>query len=88
MSYSEYEYDIFSRHFILKEFTDKKISKLGNSSISIVGIGGIGCALVTYLISSGLKNISLSNMNKKYIVLIVVEKLINPLHKDFAIRVF
>ena len=58
MSYTNHEYEIFSRHFILKEFTEKNITKLENSSISIIGIGGIGCALTTYLILSGLEIIN------------------------------
>ena len=65
MSYTNHEYEIFSRHFILKEFTEKNITKLENSSISIIGIGGIGCALTTYLILSGLKNIQIISLNQK-----------------------
>ena len=46
MTYTDYEYEIFSRQFILKVFTEQNIEKLEKSKISIVGIGGIGCSLV------------------------------------------
>ena len=59
MTYTDYEYEIFSRQFILKDFSEQKIEKLEKSKISIIGIGGIGCPLATYLVSSGLKYIQL-----------------------------
>ena len=59
MSYSDLEYEIFSRQFILQNFDEKNIHKLHNAKISIVGLGGIGCPLSQYLVSSGLKDISL-----------------------------
>ena len=73
MTYSDYEYEIFSRQFILKAFSEQNIEKLEKSKISIVGIGGIGCPLVTYLVSSGIKYIQLidgdiiekSNLNRQ-----------------------
>ena len=59
MTYSDLEYEIFSRQFILKNFDEKNIYKLHNAKISIVGLGGIGCPLSQYLVSSGLKQITL-----------------------------
>tara|TARA_Y100001970_G_scaffold171760_1_gene209989 strand:- start:3271 stop:4014 length:744 start_codon:yes stop_codon:yes gene_type:complete len=59
MSYSDLEYEIFSRQFILKNFSETNIDKLNNSKITIIGLGGIGCPLSQYLVSSGLKNITL-----------------------------
>ena len=59
MTYSDLEYEIFSRQFILKNFDEKNIDKLHNAKISIVGLGGIGCPLSQYLVSSGLKHITL-----------------------------
>ena len=59
MSYSELEYEIFSRQFILKNFNETNINKLSNAKITLVGLGGIGCPLSQYLVSSGLKNITL-----------------------------
>ena len=71
--YYEKEYDLFSRLFILKEFSEKKLDILSKQKISIVGIGGIGCPLSLYLISSGIKSLLLvdgdtiekSNLNRQ-----------------------
>jgi len=64
MSYSDLEYEIFSRQFILKDFSEKNISKLHQSKISIIGLGGIGCSLSRYLISAGLKNLIIIDGDK------------------------
>ena len=58
MSYSDLEYEIFSRQFILKNFNEENILKLHNSKIVIVGLGGIACPLAQYLVSSGVKNLT------------------------------
>ena len=71
--YNETEYDLFSRLFILDEFSEKKLDILSKQNISIVGVGGIGCPLSQYLISSGIKNLLLvdgdtvekSNLNRQ-----------------------
>ena len=57
MFYSDEEYQIFGRQFILKNFSEKNMKILANSNITIVGMGGIGCPVATYLVSSGIKNI-------------------------------
>ena len=59
MTYSDLEYEIFSRQFILKNFDEKNIHKLHDAKITIVGLGGIGCPLSQYLVSSGLKHLTL-----------------------------
>ena len=56
MSYSDLEYEIFSRQFILQNFNEENIQKLNKAKITIVGLGGIGCPLAQYLVSSGIKN--------------------------------
>ena len=58
MSYSDLEYEIFSRQFILKNFNETNINKLEDAKIIIIGLGGIGCPLSQYLVSSGLKNLT------------------------------
>ena len=58
MSYSDLEYEIFSRQFILKNFNEENIQKLKKAKITIVGLGGIGCPLTQYLVSSGIKNLT------------------------------
>ena len=73
MKYSDKELKILSRQFILKIFSENKINILNKVKISIIGLGGIGCPLATYLISSGVKNIKLidgdsvdlSNLNRQ-----------------------
>ena len=72
-NYSENEYEIFSRLFILNEFSEKNLKILSNIKIGIVGIGGIGCPLSQYLVNSGIKNLLLvdgdivekSNLNRQ-----------------------
>ena len=59
MSYSDLEYEIFSRQFILKNFNEKNIQKLKDAKIIIIGLGGIGCPLSQYLVSCGIKNLNL-----------------------------
>ena len=56
-NYSEEEYKIFSRLFILKEFSEENLKKLSNIKIGIVGMGGIGCPLSQYLVNSGIKEL-------------------------------
>ena len=58
MTYSDLEYEIFSRQFILKNFNEENILKLNNAKIVIVGLGGIACPLAQYLVSSGVKNLT------------------------------
>ena len=64
MSYSDLEYEILSRQFILNDFNEKNISNLNQTKISLIGLGGIGCALSQYLISSGIKNLQLIDGDK------------------------
>ena len=59
MTYSDLEYEIFSRQFILQNFDEKNIHKLHDAKITIVGLGGIGCPLSQYLVSTGLKHLTL-----------------------------
>ncbi len=71
--YTENEYEIFSRLFILNEFTEENLKKLSSLKIGIVGVGGIGCPLSLYLVNSGIKkmilvdgdSISKSNLNRQ-----------------------
>ena len=72
-NYSEKEYEIFSRLFILNEFSEDNLKILSKIKIGIVGIGGIGCPLSQYLVSSGVKELLLvdgdiiekSNLNRQ-----------------------
>ena len=72
-NYSEKEYEIFSRLFILDEFSEKNLNILSKIKIGIIGIGGIGCPLSQYLVNSGIKELLLvdgdivekSNLNRQ-----------------------
>ena len=66
-NYSEEEYKIFSRLFILKEFSEENLKKLSNIKIGIVGMGGIGCPLSQYLVNSGIKELLCSGKIFPYI---------------------
>ena len=57
MNYSDLEYEIFSKQFILQNFNEDNIFKLENTKIAVIGLGGIGCPLTQYLVSSGFKNL-------------------------------
>ena len=55
----EDELEIYGRQIILEEFNEKNFLKLQKKIVSIVGLGGIGCPLAQYLVSSGIKNLNL-----------------------------
>ena len=59
MNIEDEELEIFSRQLILDEFNEKSFHKLQNKKISIIGVGGIGCPVIQYLISTGIKKINL-----------------------------
>ena len=56
---SENELKLFSRQLILNDFNDKNFKFIQSQNIVIVGIGGIGCPVAQYLVSSGIKNLTL-----------------------------
>ena len=72
-NYSEKEYEIFSRLFILNEFNEKNLKKLSTIKVGVIGVGGIGCPLSQYLVNSGIKELTLvdgdiieiSNLNRQ-----------------------
>jgi len=53
------ELEIFSRQLILKDFNEENFNELQKKEISIVGLGGTGCPLAQYLISSGIKKLNI-----------------------------
>ena len=64
MSYSDLEYEIFSRQFILQNFNEVNILKLNKVKITIIGLGGIGCSLAQYLVASGIKHLKFIDGDK------------------------
>ena len=59
MIISEQEFQIFSRQLILKEFDEKTFNFIQKQHVVIIGMGGIGCPVAQYLLSSGIKNLTL-----------------------------
>jgi len=64
MKISEQELKIFSRHLILKEFNEKFFNKLQKQSVTIVGLGGVGCCIAQYLVATGIKKLKLIDGDK------------------------
>ena len=64
MNYSDLEYEIFSRQFILQNFNEENLLELNKAKIAIVGMGGIGCPLAQYLVASGIKNLNFFDGDK------------------------
>ena len=73
MKMQDVELEIFSRQLILNEFNEKSFLELQNKKVTIIGMGGVGCPLAQYLISSGVKNLNIfdndiikkSNLNRQ-----------------------
>ena len=59
MNIKKEELEIFSRQLILKDFNEENFNELQKKEISIVGLGGTGCPLAQYLISSGIKKLNI-----------------------------
>jgi adenylyltransferase/sulfurtransferase len=67
------EFKRFEKQIILKKIGINGQKKIKKTKILIVGIGGLGCPLLTYLAASGIKNIAivdhdkveLSNLNRQ-----------------------
>ena len=54
----------YSRHLILKEIGGPGLKKLKNSSVLIIGLGGLGSPLLQYLCTSGIGSIGLVDFDK------------------------
>ena len=71
----EYYLENFSRQLILKEIGPKGQEKIKNSSVIIIGLGGLGSSVLQYLSASGIGEIGLvdhgkvelSNLNRQVI---------------------
>ncbi len=67
------EYERFQKQIILKKIGISGQKKIKNAKILIIGMGGLGCPLLTYLASAGVCNIGivdydrveLSNLNRQ-----------------------
>jgi molybdopterin/thiamine biosynthesis adenylyltransferase len=67
--------EIFARQIIIEEIGERGQRKLAESSVLVIGCGGLGSAVITYLASAGIGTIiiadgdtvSASNLNRQFI---------------------
>ena len=73
MKFTLKDYRRFEKQIILKKISISGQKKIKNSKVLIIGVGGLGCPLLTYLASAGVSNIGivdhdkveLSNLNRQ-----------------------
>ena len=54
--FSEHELERYSRHIILKEIGGLGQRRIKDSSVLILGVGGLGSPVIQYLAASGCRN--------------------------------
>lgn len=59
MPFNKAELNRYARHFVLPQFGMKGQEKLKNSSVLVVGAGGLGCPLLQYLTAAGVGRIGI-----------------------------
>ena len=64
MKLSLKDYKRFEKQIILKKIGISGQLKIKNSKVLIIGMGGLGCPLLTYLASAGVGNIGLVDYDK------------------------
>ena len=67
------EFKRFEKQIILKKVGIAGQEKIKKAKVLIIGIGGLGCPLLTYLASSGISNIGIvkigiMNFTQNYII--------------------
>tara|TARA_Y100000590_G_scaffold470730_1_gene668907 strand:+ start:23419 stop:24174 length:756 start_codon:yes stop_codon:yes gene_type:complete len=75
LSLTNKEINLFARHLILEDFTEKKQKILSRSQVTFVGMGGINSPIIIYLSYIGIKNfniidydnVKISNLNRQII---------------------
>jgi molybdopterin/thiamine biosynthesis adenylyltransferase len=58
------DYERFEKQIILKKIGITGQKKIKNARVLIIGMGGLGCPLLTYLASSGVCNIGIVDYDK------------------------
>ena len=58
------DYERFEKQIILKKVGISGQKKIKNSKVLIIGMGGLGCPLLTYLASAGVGNIGIIDQDK------------------------
>ena len=64
MSFNLKDFKRFEKQIILKKVGISGQKKIKNSKVLIIGMGGLGCPLLTYLVSSGVNNIGIVDHDK------------------------
>jgi len=64
MSFNLSEFKRFEKQIILKKIGISGQKKLQESKVLIIGMGGLGCPLLTYLASAGIYNIGIVDQDK------------------------
>ena len=72
MKLDKNDYKRFEKQIILKKIGFSGQKKINNEKVLIIGMGGLGCPLLTYLASSGvhigivrLRQVELGNLNRQ-----------------------
>ena len=64
MSLNLSEFKRFEKQIILKKIGISGQNKIKKSKVLIIGMGGLGCPLLTYLASAGIYNIGIVDHDK------------------------
>jgi molybdopterin-synthase adenylyltransferase len=64
MEFNFKDYKRFEKQIVLKKIGISGQKKIQNSKILIIGMGGLGCPLFTYLASAGVCNIGIADYDK------------------------
>ena len=68
----------YSRHLLLEDVGETGQQALKNAKVLIIGMGGLGCPLLTYLVSSGVNNIGIVDHDRVEISNLIRQILFNP----------
>jgi len=64
MKFNLKDFKRFEKQIILKKIGISGQKKIQNAKVLIIGMGGLGCPLLTYLVSSGVNNIGIVDHDK------------------------
>ncbi len=75
LSLNNNEINLFARQLILDNFGEKKQKKIIDAHITFIGMGGINCPALIYLLAAGIRNVTIvdndkiqqSNLNRQII---------------------
>lgn len=73
MSFSSIELERYARHIVIPEIGGSGQQKLSSSRVLVIGVGGLGCPILQYLVSGGIGTlrfvdddiVSLSNLQRQ-----------------------